>query len=100
MLHAGAITREAEAGGKVMTLPRSFADRFLYASSRIQVASSRIQVSDLFPQMMSNEHRLNDQTKTKACFSFHLSNYRHMTLRPIIDPNLIVVRSCFTHGFS
>jgi hypothetical protein len=76
-----------------MTLPRSFADRFLYVSSRIQV-------SDLFPQMMSNEHRLNDQMKTKACFSLRLNNYRHMTLRPIIDPNLTVVRSCFTHDFS
>ena len=34
------------------------ADRFLYASSRIQV-------SDLFPNTMSSEHRLNEQTKTK-----------------------------------
>jgi hypothetical protein len=45
-----------------MTLPRSFADRFLYAPSRIQV-------SDPFPHIMSNEHRLNDQTKQRLFLS-------------------------------
>ena len=44
----------------VMTLPRSFADRSLYASSRIKVSDSLFHI-------MSHEHRLNAFVRTATC---------------------------------